>query len=53
MNDMRVAILVSKLKGGYGYRPTYYGHGFAYQPAYSLGYGYYARPPFYRGCCRW
>jgi hypothetical protein len=37
---------------GYGYRATYYGHGFSYQPAYYPGYAYYARPPF-RGCCRW
>jgi hypothetical protein len=37
---------------GYGYRATYYGHGFSYQPAYYPGYAYYARPRF-RGCCRW
>jgi hypothetical protein len=37
---------------GYGYRPTYYGNGFSYQPAYVPGYAYYAGPGFGR-CCRW
>ena len=37
---------------GYGYRATYYGNGFAYQPAYDPGHAYYAGPRF-RGCCRW
>jgi hypothetical protein len=37
---------------GYGYRATYYGHGFSYQPAYYPGYAYYVEPPFH-GCCRW
>jgi|SRR3954463_4988409 hypothetical protein len=37
---------------GYGYRPTYYGNGFSYQPAWHPGYAYYVGPPF-RGCCRW
>jgi hypothetical protein len=35
---------------GYGYRPTYYGNGFAYQPAYYPANAYYAAPPF-RRCC--
>ena len=37
---------------GYGYRATYYGNGFSYQPAYHSGYAYYVEPPFHR-CCRW
>jgi hypothetical protein len=38
---------------GYGYRATYYGNGFSYQPAYYPGYAaYYVEPPFH-GCCRW
>ena len=37
---------------GYGYRPTYYGNGFSYQPAWYPGYAYDVGPPF-RGCCRW
>jgi hypothetical protein len=37
---------------GYGYRVTYYGNGFSYQPAYYPGYAY-ARPRYFRGCCRW
>ena len=37
---------------GYGYRATYYGNGFSYQPAYRPGYAYYVEPPFHR-CCRW
>src|SRR3954451_5020886 len=36
---------------GYGYRVTYYGNGFSYQPAYYPGYAYYVRPRFPR-CCR-
>ena len=36
---------------GYGYRPTYYGNGFSYQPAWYPGYAYYVGPR--RGCCRW
>jgi hypothetical protein len=36
---------------GYGYRATYYGTGFTYQPAYYPGYAYYVGPRF-RGCCR-
>jgi hypothetical protein len=38
---------------GYGYRATYYGNGFSYQPAWYPGYAYYARPQYFRGCCRW
>jgi hypothetical protein len=37
---------------GYGYRPTYYGNGFSYQPAYYPAQAYYVTPRF-RGCCRW
>jgi hypothetical protein len=37
---------------GYGYRGTYYGNGFSYQPAYYPGQAYYATPRL-RGCCRW
>jgi hypothetical protein len=37
---------------GYGYRATYYGPGFSYQPAYYPAYAYYVEPPFH-GCCRW
>jgi hypothetical protein len=37
---------------GYGYRPTYYGNGFSYQPAYYPGHAYYVGLRF-RGCCRW
>ena len=37
---------------GYGYRATYYGNGFSYQPAYYSPYAYYVGPRF-RGCCRW
>jgi hypothetical protein len=37
---------------GYGYRATYYGNGFSYQPAYYSGHAYYVGPRF-RGCCRW
>jgi hypothetical protein len=37
---------------GYGYRATYYGNGFSYQPAYYPGHVYYATPRI-RGCCRW
>ena len=37
---------------GYGYRPTYYGNGFSYQPAWYPGHAYYVGPRF-RGCCRW
>lgn len=33
----------------YGYRPTYYGQGFIYQPAHYPG--YYV-PPRLRACCR-
>jgi hypothetical protein len=36
---------------GNGYRATYYGTGFSYQPAYYPGYAYYVGPRF-RGCCR-
>lgn len=36
---------------GYGYRPTYYGNGFRYQPAYYPEQTYYGRSPL-RGCCR-
>jgi hypothetical protein len=36
---------------GYGYRATYYGNGFSYQPAYYSGHAYYVGPRF-RGCCR-
>jgi hypothetical protein len=37
---------------GYGYRATYYGNGFTYQPAYYPGHAYYVGPRF-RGCCSW
>jgi hypothetical protein len=37
---------------GYGYRATYYGNGFAYQPAYVPGLAYYVGPRW-RSCCRW
>jgi hypothetical protein len=37
---------------GYGYRPTYYGNGFSYQPAYYPAPAYYVTPRF-GGCCRW
>jgi hypothetical protein len=37
---------------GYGYRPTYYGNGFSYQPAYYPAHACYVTPRF-RGCCRW
>jgi hypothetical protein len=37
---------------GYGYRPTYYGNGFSYQPAYYSPHAYYVGPRI-RGCCRW
>ena len=37
---------------GYGYRPTYYGNGFSYQPAYYPGHPHYLGLRF-RGCCRW
>ena len=33
---------------GYGYRATYYGNGFVYQPARAVYFG-----PGFRGCCRW
>lgn len=36
---------------GYGYRATYYGNGFSYQPSYYPAYAYQAGPRF-RGCCR-
>jgi hypothetical protein len=35
---------------GYGYRATYYGNGFSYQPAYYPGYAYYVEAAFHR---RW
>lgn len=37
---------------GYGYRPTYYGSGFSYQPAHYPAYAYYLGPRLQR-CCRW
>lgn len=37
---------------GYGYRLTYYGNGFSYQPAWYPAPSYYAEPRF-PGCCRW
>jgi O-antigen ligase len=37
---------------GYGYRATYYGNGFSYQPAYYSPHAYYVGTRF-RGCCRW
>jgi hypothetical protein len=37
---------------GYGYRATYYGNGFSYQPAYYPRHAYYVGPRF-RRCCRW
>lgn len=36
---------------GYGYRVTYYGNGFSYQPAYYRGYAYYVGYRFPH-CCR-
>jgi hypothetical protein len=36
---------------GYGYRATYYGNGFSYQPAYYPGHAYYVGPRLL-GCCR-
>jgi hypothetical protein len=36
---------------GYGYRPTYYGNGFSYQPAYYPAPAYFLTPRL-RGCCR-
>ena len=38
---------------GYGVRATYYGNGFSYQPAWYPAFAYYARPRYFRGCCRW
>lgn len=35
---------------GYGYRATYYGNGFSYQPAWYPAYAYYVGPPL-RRCC--
>ena len=35
---------------GYGYRATYYGNGFSYQPAYYPEPAYLVAPRF-RGCC--
>ena len=37
---------------GYGYRATYYGNGYTYQPAYYPGPAYYVEPRW-RTCCRW
>ena len=37
---------------GYGYRATYYGNGFSYQPAWYSPQAYYVGPRL-RGCCRW
>lgn len=37
---------------GYGYRVTYYGNGFTYQPASVPGLVYYVGPRW-RSCCRW
>src|SRR4051812_44087787 len=36
---------------GYGYRLTYYGNGFSYQPAEYPAPAYYLTPRL-RGCCR-
>src|SRR5437868_343284 len=36
---------------GYGYRATYYGNGFSYQPAWYPARSYYAER--FPGCCRW
>ncbi|MDT5017076.1 MAG: hypothetical protein QOD39_3236 [Mycobacterium sp.] len=38
---------------GYGYRVTYYGRGYSFQPAYGLPYTQHARPPTMERCCRW
>jgi hypothetical protein len=35
---------------GYGWRATYYGNGYSYQPAFQ--HMYYVAPRLY-GCCRW
>ena len=37
---------------GYGYRATYYGNGFTYQPAYVPDLAYYGGPRW-RRCCHW
>jgi hypothetical protein len=37
---------------GYGYRATYYGNGFSYQPAYYSPHAYYVGRRF-RDYCRW
>ena len=38
---------------GYGYRVTYYGRGFAFQPAYGPRYTQHATPRIMGRCCRW
>jgi len=38
---------------GYGYRLTYYGRGYSFQPAYGPRYTPYARPRFMGRCCGW
>ena len=44
-----VSLAIAPAIFGYGYRATYYGNGFSYQPAHYPG--YYA-PPRIGGCCR-
>jgi hypothetical protein len=34
---------------GYGYRVTYYGRGYSFQPAFHQGYRHYARPRYFQG----
>jgi hypothetical protein len=38
---------------GYGYRVTYYGRGYSFQPAYDPRYTPYARPRYTGRCCGW
>ena len=38
---------------GYGYRVTYYGGGYSFQPAYGPRYSQHARSRAMGRCCRW
>ncbi len=38
---------------GYGYRVTWYGRGYSFQPSYPPRYMQYARPEYVGRCCRW
>jgi hypothetical protein len=38
---------------GYGYRLTYYGRGYSFQPAYGTRYTQHERPRTTGRCCRW